>query len=137
PKFEVDPVTGSFPFPPTDLSMTGDTLYKRLQAPLAEIHPDDNPGALYFGEAQYVTADDAAAGNSANNVAYRPLVFSPAFLSVTVDVGGITHGGPAIQAWAAADPAVVLTTVDVPGDGRFTVGARVVDLGDGTWRYEY
>jgi len=42
---------------------------------------------------------------------------------------------PAIEAWRAADPGVRLSMVDA--DGRFYVGARVTDLGNGNWRYEY
>src|SRR5690606_4370537 len=51
---------------------------------------------------------------------------------------------PAIYAWRdhgggidVEDPSVTLVNVDVPGDGRFIAGAKVIDNNDGTWRYEY
>ena len=38
--------------------------------------------------------------------------------------GGIFPQLPAINAWRAADPSVVLTNIDVPNDGRLIIGCR-------------
>ena len=44
---------------------------------------------------------------------------------------------PAIRAWAAADPNVVLTETVLPADGLLLVASLATDLGNGIWHYEY
>jgi hypothetical protein len=45
---------------------------------------------------------------------------------------------PAIFAWQASAPSDVgVKSYDVIGDGRFLLGYRVIDNGNGTWSYEY
>jgi len=133
PKSEVRAWTGVFPWPPTDLDLSGDTIYKRLQVHDVDLDPVLNPGAAYFVEAQDVARDDALAGNQYNNASYRPVIIDPS-LDATV-TGGTARGIPAIFAWQDADPQVRITAVDL--SGRYYVGARVTDLGNGTWHYEY
>ena len=138
PKFEVNPSTGVFPFPHTADNVTGDAIYKRLQVHDADLDPALNPGALYFVEGQYVTADDAAAGNAANNASYRRAGVSGSAPDFFLSLGGTTvQRKPAIEAWAVTDPAVQLRQIDIPGDGRLILGARVTQLPDGLWHYEY
>jgi len=48
PKFEVNPATGVFPYPPTNGSQTGDEIYKRLQVHTNDLDPALNAGAKYF-----------------------------------------------------------------------------------------
>src|SRR5690606_33894590 len=55
-----------------------------------------------------------------------------------------TVRSPAIYAWQQhglgvdqPDSGVAIESVDVPGDGRFHIGRRAIDEGDGLWRYEY
>src|SRR5690606_23493962 len=55
PKFEVNPATGGFNWPPTDLGQEGDEIYKRLQVRESELTVFD---ALYFVEAQYIHPQD-------------------------------------------------------------------------------
>ena len=137
PKSEVNPLTGQFAWPPTDFNTTGNSIYKRLQVAGADVDPALHPTAQYFVEVQYVALDDSIGGTQNNNVSYRPARF------VVRETGGFNlelldstiREQPAIAAWAVADPTVLLTAVDA--DGRFWVGARVTDLGGGTWRYEY
>ena len=62
PKFEVDAATGFHPHPVTDIGNTGNAIFKRLQVHNDDLDPDLNESALYFVEGQYVTEDDAAAG---------------------------------------------------------------------------
>ena len=40
------------------------------------------------------------------------------------------------MAWGAADPAVVVQTVDFANDGRFFIARKVTSLGGGNWHYE-
>ncbi len=143
PRWQVNPVTGTFPFPADQQFVTGNTIFKRLQ-----VHEVDLalPEAIYFVEGLFVAPDDAAAGNQADNVSYRPVSIGP---EPNYEIGFISgqptaFGQPAIQAWQAhgnglgqADPGVAVEEVMVPGDGLFLVGHKVSDNGDGTWHYEY
>src|SRR5690606_34649399 len=68
PKFQVNPATGAFTWPPAGYGQEGSEIYKRLQ-----VHESDlqQPEALYFLEAQYIHPQDALAGNGNNNASYR------------------------------------------------------------------
>ena len=134
-KFEVNASTGFHPWPYTGDGTTGNVLFKRIQIRNDDITPSMNPGARYFGEGQYVTPDDAAAGNQNNNATYREITVSSS-LNMTF-TGQNRIGQPGIFGWQEVDPQVELVNIDVPGDGRFWVAYRVTDNGDGTWRYEY
>ena len=138
PKFEVNPVTGVFPWPPFDFGNAVPTVIsKRLQVHNVDVDPAQNPGATYVVEVQYVARDDAAGGNRHNNASYRKAgvaVPLPGEFSFTL-LDATQRNLPAIEAWRAADPGVRLSVVDA--DGRFYVGVRVTDLGNGRWRYEY
>lgn len=139
PRSEVNATTGEFPFPYGSQGQAGDAIYKRLQIHNNDLDPARNEGALYFGELQYITPDDAAAGNDLNNASYMP-----------IQVGAIQNGGyplsysgaprpmlPAIFAWQEFDTGVVITPIDVPGDGRFYLAAKASERNDGLWHYEY
>jgi hypothetical protein len=114
------------------------TIRGRLQVQVADIDPAQNPGAEYFIEGHYITADDAAAGVSANNASWRRVNVN-AVNNVTG--GGPTHRTePAIFAWKEADPAVLLKgTVNAENNGKstFFVAARVTEIGPSLWHYEY
>jgi len=136
PRFEVDAHTGLYPYPATDLNLTGDAIYKRLQVHNDDIEPAQNFGARYFVEGQYVTADDAAAGNQDNNTSWREVIVAPG--SISFAPGSTTHREEsAILAWSAFEPTVEIVEARVPGEGLVLLGTKVTDLGDGQWRYEY
>ena len=137
PKFEVDPVTGVFPWPPFDYGNGGTVLSKRLQVHNVDVDPGLNPGATYFVEIQYVARDDSAGAMQHNNASHRKaavVVPEPGVFELTL-LDETQRELPAIKAWQAADPGVRLSTVDA--DGRFYVGARATQLANGRWRYEY
>ncbi len=138
PRSQVNASTGVFPYP-FSAPPAPATLGRRIQVANTDLQPSLNPGARWFVEGMYISPDDAAAGNSANNASYRE-----------VTVGSLQSGGynlnttgptfqqqPAIYAWQQVIPTVTIVPVDVPGDGRFLVGYLVTDNGDGTYRYEY
>ncbi len=134
---EVDPLSVSFPFPPTAVPFSGaDQL---LRVALADIEPAQNPGARYFAEAHYLAADDAEAGNDLDNVSWREVSIDE-FLKVRW-VGETVRAQPAVAAWPQIDGNVMVTTVDRPvgGErvGRFHVAQRFAKVGEGRWRYDY
>ncbi len=124
--------TGVYPWPYTADGQGGNTIYKRLQVATVDLA---NANSLYFIEGQYVALDDATAGNDNNNASWRRVNISGSHnLSF---VGSTVQQEAGIFAWQANDGAVVLTHIDVPSDGRFTLGYKVSDNGDNTWHYEY
>ncbi|MBI4718195.1 MAG: hypothetical protein HY763_10350 [Planctomycetes bacterium] len=137
PRSSVNAHTGVFPYPysaPTPAPLIG----RRLQTYLGDVLPSLNPGAFYFVEAQYVTQDDAGAGNQDNNASHRPLLVVTGPGAVTfILLDTVRREEPAIRAWKDADPAVVETDVRVPGEGLFLLAARATYLGGDTWNYEY
>ena len=137
PKSEVQARTGLFPWPPTDLDLSGDAIYKRLQVHDVDLDPALNTGARYFVEAQYVARDDSLGANQDNSASHRHAhveVAGDGTFRIVLD-GATVQELPAIFAWQAVDSAVQIASLDL--FGRYYVGARVTDLGNGTWRYQY
>ncbi|MHC4989927.1 MAG: hypothetical protein ACYTGC_03010, partial [Planctomycetota bacterium] len=136
PKFEVNAYTGAYEWVPTDFDVTGDSIYKRLQVSISDLDPAQDGGGTYIAEAQYVAADDSAAGNQFNNVSWRLAEISGAGVSWNMGLTGQTQRmEPAIRAWADSDPLVSLRTANVPGDGRFYLAWRITTVGV-EWLYE-
>lgn len=141
PRSEVNAATGVYPYPYVlNWNLTGNSIFKRLQVANQDLDPVPNAGARYFLEANYLTTDEQAWGNQYNNASYRECFVG------TFTAGGynLAYGAPptqpqktAIHAWRDIDPDVTLVEIDVPGDGRFIVGYKNTDNGDGTWHYEY
>lgn len=138
PKGPINAFLGTFPDPHQFASGTT-TIRGRLQVAGDDVDPALNSGALYFVEGQYVANDDATAGNGLNNCSWRRVtVANNGTRSIAWVAGNATQQmQPAINAWAANDPGVTLVNVDVPSEGRFILGYKVSDNGDGTWHYEY
>ena len=143
-RIPINPTTGVFsgtysdPAAPSTLPTS---LRERVMVARNDLDAALNAGATYYAECQYVHPQDAASGNDDNNASYRKAVFGTSWssslgYSMTYS-GGTVQQKPAIFAWKTEFPDVELSTVDVPGDGRFFVGSRVTDNGNGTWNYEY
>ncbi|MHC5025611.1 MAG: hypothetical protein ACYTGR_02485 [Planctomycetota bacterium] len=140
PKFEVNPATGLFPYPATDLTLSGNSVYKRLQVKISDLDPAQDGGGTYLAEAQYVTPDDSLYDNQNNNASYRAIDITGSGSTWSASFNGMPptqREQPAIRAWQDADPSVVETDVQVPGDGLVIVAARATDLGSGWYHYEY
>jgi len=140
PRFQVNAFTGAFQYPYAAQGQSGDSIYKRIQVSNDDVDPSLHPNAVFYGEGQYISPDDAAAGNGNNNVSYRLLSrpgtqTSGAWRLSTS--GATTRELPAIYGWRDQDPSVVIKTIDVPNEGQFVAGSNVVDNGDGTWTYNY
>ena len=138
PRWQVNPTTGFFTYPPANPSFSGNSA-RRIQAKLSDLEPS-SASVIYISEAQYVTPDDAMAGNGTNNVSWRRVTMTDAGGTNRFNAafsGSTVRQQAAIQAWRQLDPTVTLVTVDIPADGRYWVGSKVTDLGNGTWSYEY
>ena len=165
PKQHVNAATGVFSASPsfvTPAAIPGDNnnVHGRLQAAKADLYNVNYPGARYFIEGSYTANDDAAAGNNRNNTSWRELAFAqptpaqfptwtfpPSLLSTgAAQIGGTNREQTVLRAWrefdsGTAGPAPSQSTtirdIDVPGEGRFHLGYKVTNNGDGTWTYEY
>lgn len=134
PRWQVNASTGAFTYPPADPAYSG-VLARRIQVSNSDLA---TPGAMYFVEGHYVSPDDAAAGNQNNNASYRPFNVLNGSAPFILELSGFTRRrDPAIKAWRANDPFVVETAIQVPDEGLFMLAAKVTDLGNNTWNYEY
>ncbi|MCA9320429.1 MAG: hypothetical protein KDB53_06830, partial [Planctomycetes bacterium] len=140
PKFEVDAFTGNYAAQAFNLTNTGNSIYKRLQIEMADLDPALNPNAIYVVEGQYVTPDDATAGNGFNNASWREVTFQPnaGGYDMALIPSKATHQEqPAVLAWQFYDPTVQHEQINIPGEGRFNVLLKDTDNGNGTHTYEY
>jgi len=96
-------------------------------------HDLGNPGATYVYEARYIVAGDQ---NPTNNWGHRHCTMAwsgGAWVFQTPASGNPLVEGPALMDWGAPT-----TTVDVaPGDGQVLLAAKVTQIGDSTYHYEY
>jgi cysteine-rich repeat protein len=137
PRSQVNAFTGYFPYPPSSPAYPA-VIGRRLQVLVSDLDQAVHPQAQYFVEGQYVTADDAAAGNQNNNASYRPASVQGTGDAVTAQVTGTTRRrDPGIRAWQDNETGVVETNVQVPDEGLFILAAKATDLGGGLWAYEY
>lgn len=150
PRSEVNPWSGVYPHP---WGKQGNNpvscLNKRLLIRKSHLDPAQYPGATYFGEIVYIQPDEWP-GQRYNNYSYRKLTVGAAAqmgscagtATTTFNLSFASNEQtvpmkPVVEAWKTLDPTVKLSTVDVPNDGRFYVGSKVTNRGDGTWNYEY
>jgi len=138
PRSDINAFTGEFPYP-FSAQPSNALLGRRIVVDPKDYLPEQNIGALYFAEAQYVMKDDANAMAQRNNASYRPIdIFRAANASISIELLGETvRTNPAIRAWRTMDSGVVETDIEVPGDGLFILAAKATDLGGGLWAYEY
>jgi hypothetical protein len=137
PKWQVNAHTGGFTYPPADPAWGGTTA-RRVQVAISDLEPTSGSTTRYYGTGQYVTPDDAAAGNQNNNETWRQVTVSGSGTAWNFGFTGNSFRAEyALKAWRNADPLVQLTEVQVPADGLVIVGCRVTDIGLGIHRYEY
>ncbi len=133
---EVNGATGVFPFPYTVVD-DNDSADQRVQVEEADLDPDLNPGARYFGEAQYVAPDDAAAENGLNNASYQEVAVQANF--GLNPFGTMFREQSAIYGWQLVEPEVEIVEADLPSTPieRFEAGRLVTQpLHGSTWHYE-
>lgn len=136
PKWQVNAATGVFTYPPASPGFSGGVA-RRLQVAMTDLEPS-SADVLYFGAAQYVTNDDALAGNKYNNESYRRLNITVAANNANYSFNGNTQRvRQAIRAWGDNDTDVKYSDIFVPNDGLIIVAAKATELGEGMWHYEY
>ena len=156
PRSEINAFNGQFVYPFTTINQSGNTIFKRIQVPMAEM-PDTS--AQFFVEGQYVIKDEIQPDGTPyidddpnsewfgrpvnwNNASYERMTVSSSGSAGTT--GSTYRGRAAIYAWQdhglgtnTPDPSVEVVEVHVPGEGLLHVASKVTDLGDGTYRYDY
>ncbi len=132
---------------PVPSGSSSDPTWRRVRVYERDMSTANFPGALFFIEGAFICTDDAPAGNGTNNNTYRRVtVTQGTFAQSAVDTAQKTKA--AIYAWrdygngvsgnaGVPDNSVVIREVGVPNEGMFVAGAKVTNLGNGTWRYDY
>jgi hypothetical protein len=137
PKWQVNAYTGNFTYPPANPAWSG-SVARRLQVAITDLEATNGSTIRYFGSGQYVTPDDAAAGNQNNNESWREITVTGSGSAWTFGLAGSTvRGMYALNAWKTVDSTVTLREVQIPGDGLLIVGYKTYPLGGGLYRYEY
>ncbi len=136
PRSTVDAFAGTVPI--LGGTITND-LERRVQVQVNDMDPALNPDAQYFAEIQLVSPSDSNAGNSLNNSSHeaRTVTFVSGTWRFSTSGATTISKNPAIFSWSSIDPLVNISTLDVPDEGRYYLGSRVSDNGDGTWHFEY
>lgn len=144
PRSELVPATGQFgrcrsifdtACDGTENAVSTGAFDRRMLVRESAVDPASNPGATWLFESWYVVQDDV---NIYNTMATRP--FSSTFGATwSATNGNPFRLGPAIDRWV--DPAVpnpLMTNRElVAEEGHAQVGVKVVDLGGGSFRYNY
>ncbi len=147
----VNPFTGVFPGGGsnpayTSRDHTGHThsgTSHRVLVEVADLNTTLNPGATYYGEAQYVTPHEYAwcqthpgQCNMYNNASYRRFNVTGTTGPFTfTTVGATVRMTPAINAWTGATINTIEPELGV--DGRAFVAYKVTNPSAGVWHYEY
>jgi subtilisin-like proprotein convertase family protein len=141
----VNPFTGVFPSNSREHGNHNDVSTAPTHRALVEMNDLNttmNPGATYFGEAQYVTPHEYAwcqshpgECNMYNNVSYRQFTVSGTTSFTFVPAASTVRTAPAINAW----PGATITAIEPePGvDGRAFIAYKVTNPSAGVWHYEY
>ncbi|MDG2200079.1 MAG: hypothetical protein P8K80_02740 [Phycisphaerales bacterium] len=139
PKYEVNAFTGEYPYPPTNGSATGNGIYKRVQVKISDLDPAQNGGGIYFVEAQYVSPDDAAAGNHFNNSSWTFAEVTGSGDSWYINPGftNTVRESQVLRVWPFLDLDAAVHDVYVENEGLVLVACKVRPYGDGTWQYDY
>lgn len=144
PKWQVNPHTGVFPYPPANPPWSG-SVARRIRVAIGDLEPaNDTNGARirYYGEQVCLAPDDAAAGNGNNNASHRRLNVAGSGTLWNFSLNGSTQRQrAAIYAWQDAAPGVSEVEIAVPevgaGRARMILAYQVTPLAGGFYDYEY
>ncbi len=134
PRYQVNPNTGFFIYPPPHPS-GGNT--GRIQVDVSQLDASGS-GTRYFANCQYIAPDDAMGGHGNNNASYREVVANGSGTAWSFGFSGTTHREvPAIRAWQVCETGVTVNNVQIPSEGLLILGYKATDLGNGQYHYEY
>ena len=142
----VNPFTGVFngSIANNHTDHTHDVTSHRILVDVTDLSTSQNPGAVYFAEAQYIVPHEYAwcqshpgQCNMYNNASYRRYTVTGTGQPFSFSSTGFptVREQPAIMAWTGA--MVNQIKPDPLNDGIGFVGYKVTDLGGGVWHYEY
>ena len=148
PKWQGNAPTGVFTYPPANPTRTATNVDRRCEFLLSDCEASNGSTVRYYGECQYVTQDDANAGNMNNNCSNRELgmtttgTFPAATASNLTLIGNSNRATLALQQWKAIDPTVTeseLLINETSGQpkARILLSSKATDLGNGFWHYEF
>ncbi len=139
PRYQVNAHTGVFTYPPATGTGGAGQAYRRLEVDTADL--STGGGERYFGEACYVTQDDATAGNQNNNTSYIEITATGSGTSwnfaFTSGASSTVRMKSAIEVWPLIEAGAQVVPVQVPGDGLFKIGYHVTPIAGGLYHYEY
>src|SRR5947207_6799144 len=144
----INAFTGFFPrgdsqTPPNDhTGHVHDGTSHRILVEINDLNTTLNPGATYFGEAQYVPQHEyiwcptpPRKCNMYNNASYRQYSVTGITNFTFSPVASTVRMQPAIMAWTGA---TVSQIEPAPGsDGIWFMGYKVTNPSAGVWHYEY
>lgn len=145
PRSGINAFTGAVT--PVVSGSSSDVTWRRVRVLESDMSTANFPGALFFIEGAFICPDDGPAGNGGNNNTYRRVtVTQGTFAQTAADTAQKML--PAIYAWrdyglgvsgstGIPDPSVTISPINVPNEGTFYAAAKVTNLGNGTWRYDY
>lgn len=136
PRSEVNPATGEFSYPFTGIGESGDNVFRRIRVHQDDLDPALNQDAVYFVDGQYVTADDAQAGNGNNNSSWRRVNVSASNYNLSL-TGSTFRMQNAIRAWRTLQSTVKMKLLGVPNDGNLYIGGDTFLNPDNSRRYVY
>jgi len=135
PRYQVNASTGYFTYPPPRPS--GGNA-GRVEVLVSDLEATAGGGARYFGNAQYIAPDDAAAGNDNNNSSYKEISVSGSGSAWTFGfIGSTVREVPAVKAWASCEAGVTSRNLQIAGDGLVILNYKTTNLGGGQYHYEY
>ncbi len=155
PKWQANATTGVHIEPRANPPFTVNNVSRRMHIPISTLEVSNGTGGVdvtrYFGEGQYVAADDALWANKNNNASYRPVTVTGSGTAWTFQMTGTTQRQQCgIRAWADTDTTVTdpstitkvletdIITPENSGDSALVIlAAQATNLGGGLWRYEY
>jgi hypothetical protein len=160
PRYIVNPYAATYPWPvPTPPPITDGTS-RRIRVLKTDLEVSSASSVTqFFGEAIYITHDEATWGNGKNNASFRRMFCTNATTGAfTLEGNGQYNNGmhryqPAIFGWQAYgnnnafDTSVMISEVtsggvftppgNPTGDGWMYIASKATDLGNGMFHYEY
>lgn len=123
PRSQANPVTGFIGL------LAGGSGFGTADRRVTIAPADLDPASRYFVEVISLTPGET---ERMNNASWRAYAYTGSTFAATAPV---VRGQPAIQ--ALASEGYTIAAVDVAGDGRFVLASRAVDMGGGSYRYDY